>query len=113
LKPKNPLEVKEMIHESDEEIKVGIGSEWIVDNLHPGNNIMVSTPTNDPFWLTLVDKAVHIICESFEDANMNEWIARDVVVKGYWYERLQSSSQSYQLWDDKPLAYVFSHLILL
>jgi hypothetical protein len=36
----------------------------------------------------LVDKGAHIICKSFEYANMNEWIAGEVVVKGYYYERL-------------------------
>jgi len=65
------------------------------------------------FSLMLVDKGAHIICESFEDVDMNEWIAWDVVVKGYWYKRLQAASHSYQLRDDKPLAYVFSHLILV
>ncbi len=34
----------------------------------------------------------------------------DVVLKGYWYERLHAGS--YILQDDKPLAYIFSHLII-
>ncbi len=44
---------------------------------------------NEPFWLMLVDKGVHIVSKSFEDVDMNEWTTRDFVVKGYWYERLQ------------------------
>jgi hypothetical protein len=39
-----------MIHDIDEEIEIGIGNEWIVDNLCLSDNIMVSTPTNEPFF---------------------------------------------------------------
>ncbi len=34
------------------------------------------------------------------------------MVRGYQSKKLQFGSRSYQLQDDKPLAYVFSHLIL-
>jgi hypothetical protein len=89
LRPKNPLEVKEMIYDNDKEIEDGIGGKWIVDNLHPSDNIGMPTLTNKSFWLIMVDKGVHTIFESFEDVNMNEWTIGDVVVKGYWYEILQ------------------------
>jgi hypothetical protein len=95
LKPKNPLQVREMMYDSDEEIEVGTRGEWIVNNLHLGDNIVVLTPIDEPFWLMLVDKGAHIVLKSFEDGDKNEWIARDVVVKGYWYEKLQNSSRSY------------------
>jgi hypothetical protein len=60
-----------------------------------------------PFWFMLVEKGVHTLSKSFENADMNEWTTWDVVVKGYWYERLQLGSQLYQLRNDKPLAYYF------
>ncbi len=62
---------------------------------------------DEPFWLMLVDKGVHTVSKYFEDVNMNEWTTWDVVVKGYWYERLQLGSRLYQLQNDKPLAYFF------
>jgi hypothetical protein len=36
-----------------------------------------------------VDKGVHTISKFFEDVDINEWTKGDVVVRGYWYERLQ------------------------
>jgi hypothetical protein len=100
-----------MMYGNDEKIEVGIGGEWIANNLHVGDNVMVPTLTDEPFWLMLVDKGARTILESFEDGDKNEWIV-DVVVRGYCYEKLQFNSRSYQLQDDKPLVYVFSHLIL-
>ncbi len=73
LRPKNPLQVKEMMYDSDEKIEAGIGGEWIANNLHLSDNVLVPTPTNKPFWLMLVDKGVHTILESFEDGDKNEW----------------------------------------
>jgi hypothetical protein len=92
LRPKNPLEVKEMIYDNDKEIEDGIGGKWIANNLHPSDNIGVPTLTHEPFWLILVDKGVHTIFESFENTDMNEWTIGDVVVRGYWYEKLQPSN---------------------
>jgi hypothetical protein len=66
-----------MMYDSDEEIEVGIEGEWIADN------VVVPTPTNEPFWLMLVDKGAHIVLESFEDGHKNEWNVRNVMVKGY------------------------------
>jgi hypothetical protein len=50
LRPKNPLEVKEMIYDNDKEIEDGIGGKWIANNLHPSDNIGVPTLTHEPFW---------------------------------------------------------------
>jgi hypothetical protein len=30
-------------------------------------------PTEEPFWLMLVDKGAQILQKSFEDADQNEW----------------------------------------
>jgi hypothetical protein len=58
----------------------------------------------------LVDKGGSHCFQSFEDVDMNEWTTWDVMVKGYWYERLQPDNRLYQLQNDKPLAYVFSRI---
>jgi hypothetical protein len=74
-----------MIYDIDNEIKDGIGGKWKADNLHPSDNIGMPTLTDEP----LVDKGVHTISKFFEDVDINEWTKGDVVVRGYWYERLQ------------------------
>jgi hypothetical protein len=83
LRPINPLHVREMIYDNDEEIKVRTGGEWIIDNLHPCGNIIVPTPTYEPFWLMLMDKSVHTIFEFFEDGEESEWTIGEVMVKRY------------------------------
>ncbi len=64
------------------------------------------------FWLLLVDKTIHIMQESFKDRLGNSYIEGDVVLRGYWFERHQVGSHIYVFRNDKPLAYVFSHLII-
>lgn len=79
-----------------------------------GDNVVVITnnKTNEQFWLLLVYKIAHVVHESFEDEWGNSYVKGGVVLRGYWYERLQASSRFYTLRDDKPLAYIFSHLII-
>jgi hypothetical protein len=48
LKPKNNSKMKQMMYGTNEEIKVGIGGEWIVDNLVLGDNITVPSDTANP-----------------------------------------------------------------
>jgi hypothetical protein len=43
------------MYDSDEEIEVSFGGEWIVENLCPCNNVVVPTITNESFWLMLVE----------------------------------------------------------
>jgi hypothetical protein len=81
-----------MMYDSDEEIKTRIRGEWISNNLRPCDNFVVPTPTDEPFWCMQMDKGTHTILESFENDDKNEWTARDVVVRGYLYEKLQFSS---------------------
>jgi len=65
------------------------------------------------FWLMLVEKCPRIVVKSFEDGWKNAWTEGDVVIRGYWYEKLQRfSSHTYFLRDDKLTTYVFSHLVL-
>jgi hypothetical protein len=68
---------------------------------------------DEQFWLLLVDKTIHIMQESFEDGWGNSSIERDVVLRGYWFERHQVGSHTYVFRNDKPLAYIFSHLIII
>jgi len=112
LRPKNTLEVRDIMYDPNEEIEVGTGGEWITDNLHPGDNVAILTTTNEPFWLMLVEKGVHVVDKYFTYFDGNECTQGDMVVKGYWYERLQVGSHSYLFQDDQPLTFVFSRLIL-
>ncbi len=64
------------------------------------------------FWLLLMDKTVHIMQESFEDEWGNSCIEGDVVLRRYWFEKHQVGSHTYVFRNEKPLAYIFSHLII-
>jgi hypothetical protein len=112
LKPKNTLEVRQMMYDSNEEFEVGTSGEWFVKYLVPGDNVAIPSDTADPFWHLLVDKGPHFVESDFKDGWGNRWQQGDHVIWGYWYDVLQSGSRTYLLRDDKPLAYVFSHLVL-
>ncbi len=101
-----------MMYNSDEEIEARTNGEWIANNLFPNDNVVVPTNTTNPFWLMLVDKGPHFVESNFEDAWGNTWQQGNVVIWGYWYDVLQSGNRTYFLQDDKPLAYVFSHIFL-
>jgi hypothetical protein len=60
----------------------------------------------------LVDEGVHMVQTSFINGWSNEYVEGDVVLRGFWYDKLFVSSQTYLLRDEKHVAYVFSHLIL-
>jgi hypothetical protein len=85
--------------------------EWIANNLHPNDNVVIPTTTDEPFWLMLMEKGIHVVDNSFTNFDGNEWTQGDMVVRGYCYEWLQVESHSYILQNDQPLAFVFSHLI--
>jgi hypothetical protein len=80
LRFQNIIEVREMMYNSDENIDTNFKGEWIVDNLYPGDNIVIPTDVDGPFWLMLVDKGPYIVQESFIDDNENAWIVGDVIV---------------------------------
>lgn len=103
-----------MMFNLDEKIKSGIGGELITNAVCVGDNVAIiaKSETNEQFWLLLVDRTIHIVHESFEDEWDNFHVEGDVVLRGYWYERLHVGSRSYTFHDDKPLAYIFSHLVI-
>jgi len=72
LRPKNILEVRDIMYDPNEDIEAGIGGEWIVDNLHPGDNVAIPTTIDEPFWLMLMEKGVHVVDESFTNYDGNE-----------------------------------------
>jgi hypothetical protein len=100
------------MYDSKENIENGSGGEWIAENLCPCDNVVVPTATNEPFWLMLLDKSAHVVVTSFKDVDGNEWIKGDIIVRGFWYQQLRPRNHSYTLYDDKHVAFVFSHLIL-
>jgi hypothetical protein len=76
------------------------------------NTIVPLDDFNDPFWIMLVTKCVHVLQESMLDGWNKQSKTRDVIIYGYWYVRFQQGSRTYTLRNDKPIAYVFSHLVL-
>jgi hypothetical protein len=50
----------------DEEIEASFEGEWIVENLCLGDNVAISTTTDEPFWLMLDDKGAHVVVTSFK-----------------------------------------------
>jgi hypothetical protein len=66
----------------------------------------------EPFWLMLVFKGVHVVEEAFTDPDGNNYVSGDVVFSGLWYERLKEGSRTYLLRDDKEPSTVYSHLVL-
>ncbi len=59
------------MYDLNENIEAGSGSEWILKNLCPCDNVALPTRTNEPFWLMLVDKGAHIMVTSFKDVDGN------------------------------------------
>ncbi len=56
-----------MMYDLDEEIKVGIGGEWIANNLALGDTIAIPNEITNPLWAMLMDKGPHFIESNFED----------------------------------------------
>jgi hypothetical protein len=54
----------------------------------------------------LVDKGPHFVESNFQNGWGNRWQQGDHVIRGHWYDVLQSGSQTYLLKDDKPFACV-------
>jgi hypothetical protein len=79
-----------MMINPNEEIENGIGGEWIVDVVCVGDNVVVvaDSEKGEQFWLLLVDKLVHVVLESFTDAWGNSYVEGDVVLRGFWYDRI-------------------------
>jgi hypothetical protein len=86
LRPKNYCEVWEIMYGPNEEIEASIRGEWIVDNLHPNDNVVIPITIDEPFWIMLVEKSVHVVDNSFTNFDGNEWTQDDMVVRGYWCE---------------------------
>jgi hypothetical protein len=85
------------MYDLDEKIEATSVGEWIFENLCPCDNVVVLTRTNEPFWLMFVDKGAHVVVTSFKDVDGNEWIERNIVVRGFWYQQLQPRNHSYTL----------------
>ncbi len=79
LRPRSSLEVREMMHNSNEEIETTSKGEWIANNLRPGDNVTIPT-IDGPFWLMLIEKGPHIVPKSFKDVDANEWTKGDMVI---------------------------------
>jgi hypothetical protein len=113
LQPSNPREIWDSMYDSDKEIEVGTGKEDMAEDVQAGENMAcISDDLDDPFWLMLVDKPCIVVVESFTDGWGNSFHSGDVIIRGFWYERLKPGSQSYYLRIDKPNAYILSHLVL-
>ncbi len=74
----------------DKEIELGTNGEQIVNDVHVGKNIAVPLDDlDDPIWVMLVIKCVHVTEEKFTNGWNNIYEVGDVIICRYWYERLQ------------------------
>jgi hypothetical protein len=113
LQPSNLREVRDAMYDSDEEIEAGTGGQAMAEDVQARENVAcISDNLDNPFWLMLVDKPCIVVVESITTGWGNSFHARDVVIRGFWYERLKPGSRSYYLRTDKPNAYILSHLVL-
>ncbi len=76
-----------MMYDSNEEIESNTRGEWIDDNLCPGDNVAIPT-IDEPFWIMLVERGLHVVAKSFKDVDANEWTKSNMVIRGYWYQQL-------------------------
>jgi hypothetical protein len=51
-------------------------------------------------------------CVTLKNSWENFDVEGDVVLRGFWYDRLQAGSHTYALRDDKPPTYIYSQLIM-
>jgi hypothetical protein len=107
LKPFNISNVKDMMYDFEEEVETKLGGEWIAYVVQIGDNV---NGIDETFWI--IDEGVHTVQTSFTNGWSNEYVEGDVVLRGFWYDRLSINSRTYLLRDDKHVAYVFSNLIL-
>jgi len=92
LEPNDWLQVRDaMLQQTkDEDIEFGTRGKWITDDLQVWKNVSIPLDdSDDPFWIMLVTKCVHVFQESLLDGWNNQYQTWDVIICGYWYERLQ------------------------
>jgi len=53
------------------------------DNLHPSDNVVIPITIDEPLWLMLMEKGVHVVDNSFTNSDGDEWTQGDRVVGGY------------------------------
>jgi hypothetical protein len=112
LSPKAPTQARRL-YDLDKEIEAGMGGEWMTDGLGVGDNVAVwASLEEEPFWLMLVVKDVHVVEEAFIDPDGNNYVPSDVVFSGLWYERLKEGNCTYLLRNDREPSIVYSHLVL-
>ena len=113
LQPSNAREVRNAMHDSEEDIEARTEGQAMAEDVQAIENVAcISDDIDDPFWLMLVDKPSTVVIESFTDGWGNSFHVGDVVIRGFWYERLRPRKRSYYLRMDKPNAYILSHLVL-
>ncbi len=88
LRLENSCEVQEIMYDPNEEMEASIGGEWIVDNLHPSDNVVILITTNEPFWLMPVEIDVHVVDNSFTDFDGNDghkvtWLLKAIGMNDY------------------------------
>jgi hypothetical protein len=63
LKPINPIEVRETLHDFDTKIEYGNGGEQMAKDIHAGDNVAIKcqTSTNEEYWILICDKGLHMV----------------------------------------------------
>jgi hypothetical protein len=112
LSPRLPTQAR-TLYDLNNKIEASTGGEWIVDALYIGDNVVVRAQSEDEaFWILLVTKLPHTVVDAFTDPSGNMYVPRDVVISGFWYERLRVGSRSYLLRNDRQPTSVYTHVVL-
>ena len=75
--------------------------EFVDDQILPGHNVAFPIDLDkEPLWLLLVTKSPHEVEVEFVDHYGNTWKLGDLLIHGYYYERLQAGSRLYILYND-------------
>jgi hypothetical protein len=82
IQPQNSRDVRDLMHDSDEECEEVTDFDRICEDVQVGENVAVPTDVgNEPFWILLCDKAAHVVQESFVDGWGNSYVIGDVVIR--------------------------------
>jgi hypothetical protein len=114
VRPLSRTSVRHNMELRQEDIEFVSDSERLCDDICVGDNIafLCNNSGDEEFWLLLVDQAIHTLEATVVDGWGQEFLEGECVVRGLYYERLRSGSQTYSLLHDMPPAYVYSHLVV-
>jgi hypothetical protein len=93
----------------------GADGQHMADSICQGDNFAIVA--NDPFggeqyFIILCDKPLFTCREDFQDGWGNDWEARYLLFRNYWYHEKRKNSGIFVLLDTSPFALCYFHLVL-